>query len=60
MRSIKYIITTIILVFVQVIVMAQPLPPSAPSGNPVPVDGFLMVMVAALTGMGVVKLRKKK
>jgi hypothetical protein len=42
------------------IATAQPLPPTTPSGNPVPVDGGLMLLVAALAGLGIVKFRKQK
>jgi hypothetical protein len=41
-------------------VMAQPLPPSSPTGNPVPVDGITALLVATLAGGAFLRLRKKK
>ena len=38
---------------------AQPLPPTTPSGNPVPVEGILTVLSVALFTLGITKLRKK-
>ena len=61
MKTYKYISATIFLLIVQISVMAQPLPPVDPTnGNSVPVESIVMLLFAALTGLGVTQLRRKK
>lgn len=55
----KNIILVIIFLSLAVITNAQPLPPTTPSGNPVPVEGLLTLLPAALVAFGIVKLRRK-
>lgn len=56
----RNIIAVIILLSLAVVTNAQPLPPTTPSGNPVPVEGLLALLPMALAAFGIVKLRKKK
>jgi hypothetical protein len=60
MRTLKYIIITFVLIIVQLSLMAQPLPPSSPGGNPVPVDGIAVLLLASIAGLGIVKLKRRK
>ena len=56
----KKIIATVVLLSLAVITNAQPLPPTTPSGNPVPVEGLLSLLPVALIALGIVRLKKKK
>lgn len=42
------------------VVTAQPLPPSTPSGNSVPVGGGVVLLLVALATLGIKQLRKKE
>ena len=55
----KHIIL-IAFLFAGTVALAQPLPPTTPSGNPVPVESLVMLLFAAIAGLGITKLRKKK
>ncbi|MCF8359358.1 MAG: hypothetical protein K9H26_11400 [Prolixibacteraceae bacterium] len=57
--KIKYILITIVLFILHFVASAQPIPPSSPDGEKVPVGGALFLLFAALVGLGVMKLRKK-
>jgi hypothetical protein len=39
---------------------AQPLPPSIPFGSPVPVGGAVFILLAAMAGLGIKLLMKKR
>ena len=54
----KYIILTVFLL-IATVVMAQPLPPTSPSGNPVPVEGLLGLMLLSMAGLGIRRLKKR-
>lgn len=55
----KHIII-IVFLFIGITAMAQPLPPSDPQGNPVPVEGLLSILPAVLVVLGAIKLKKEK
>lgn len=48
----KIIILAIIFLSIAVITNAQPLPPSTPYGNPVPVGGVFGLLLLVLSGLG--------
>lgn len=50
----------IVFLFIGMTVMAQPLPPSDPQGNPVPVEGLWMLPATAFILFGAIKLRNRK
>jgi len=54
-----HIISAIAFLMISLSSMAQPLPPSSPTGNPVPVDGVTALLVATLVGGAWMKLRKR-
>lgn len=56
----KIIILVIISLCLAIIANAQPLPPTTPSGSPVPAEGLLALLPMALTALGIVKLKRKK
>jgi hypothetical protein len=60
MKTARYIVSIIVFATLQLSVMAQPLPPSSPSGNPVPVEGIVALLLASMAGLGITRLRKKK
>ena len=57
--KIKIIVLAIIFLSLAVITNAQPLPPSTPQGNPVPVESLFALLPIALTALGIIKLKKK-
>lgn len=60
-KASKYLIATVVLVLSQNIAMAQPLPPSDPTqARPVPVESIVVGLLAAIAGLGVTQLNKKK
>lgn len=59
MKTRKLIITVVLLSLV-VLTKAQPLPPTTPSGNPVPIEGLIALLPAALMVLGIIKLKRKK
>ncbi|HPR31722.1 MAG TPA: hypothetical protein PLK12_06495 [Prolixibacteraceae bacterium] len=54
------ILITIALIITALSAFAQPLPPEGPSGNRVPIDGYLFYLLAGMICLGIGKLRKKK
>ena len=56
----RKIIVTVVLLSLIVITNAQPLPPTTPSGSPVPVEGLLSLLPAVLIALGIARLKKKK
>ena len=50
----------LVLISLAVITNAQPLPPSTPHGSPVPVEGLLALLPAALIVLGIVRLSGKR
>ena len=56
----KQIILFVVFILTGAMVMAQPLPPTTPQGNPVPVEGFLHLLPVVLVSLGYKKLRKTK
>ena len=59
MKTRKITFTLIILLSLTVITNAQPLPPTNPSGNPVPVENFLYLLPMLIGVLGYRKLSKK-
>jgi hypothetical protein len=60
-KAYKYLIATAVLVLSQSIAMAQPLPPSDPTtARPVPVESIVVGLLAAIAGLGITQLKKKK
>lgn len=47
-------------IFMSVISYAQPLPPTTPSGNPVPIANLAYLLPFAMILFGIYKLRKRK
>ncbi len=56
----KYLIATVVIVLIQSLALAQPLPPESPGGNPMPVGGIITLLLASATILGVRQLKKKK
>jgi hypothetical protein len=56
----KNIILAIIFLGFTFITNAQPLPPTTPLGNPVPVGNLLGLLPLALVALGLIKLKKRK
>ena len=51
---------TLFFLSITMIVNAQPLPPTTPSGSPVPVEWLLALLPIAMSILGILKLRKRK
>lgn len=58
--KIKHIVTTVIFIMMVATVMAQPLPPSTPSGSPLPVGGLEVVFLFVMMGFGLKQLLKNQ
>lgn len=57
----KQLLIMIIFLGIVVNAAAQPLPPTTPNGNPIPVGGIMFIVFQlALFAFGIIKLRKKK
>lgn len=59
MKTRKIIVVAIIFLSFVVIANAQPLPPTTPSGNPVPVEGLVGLLLIAMSTFGIIKLKRK-
>jgi len=59
-RTYKYLIVTVVMVLLQSLAMAQPLPPENPEGNAVPAAGAIMLLLASATILGIKQLKKKE
>jgi len=55
----KKIILAIIFLSLAVITNAQPLPPTTPEGNPIPIEGLISILLMALMAFGIIRLRNK-
>ncbi|MFA9391240.1 MAG: LPXTG cell wall anchor domain-containing protein [Prolixibacteraceae bacterium] len=56
----KIILTSIVFLSLVVFAFAQPLPPTTPSGNPVPIGGFLLLLLSLSGVFLFLKKRNKK
>ncbi|MCF8359986.1 MAG: hypothetical protein K9H26_14605 [Prolixibacteraceae bacterium] len=57
--GVKYITTLVIIFAFQLAASAQPVPPTAPDGNKVPVGIAVSLLAAAGLSIGAYKLRRK-
>ena len=56
----KLTVLIVFMLLISVMANAQPLPPTTPSGNPVPVEDLLVLLPAVFMALGIIRLRKKK
>ena len=56
----KPIVLTILFLSLTLMMNAQPLPPSTPQGNPVPVGGILGTLLLITSGLILLKNKVKK
>ncbi len=57
---IKRLMLTTAFLLIGFLVFSQPLPPEPEGGNKVPVSGAIVLLIAAIAGIGVWKLSKKE
>ena len=59
MKKIKRLLFIIMITMAHLSVIAQPLPPATPNGNPVPIGGDIapLIMVILITGIAAIKKR---
>lgn len=58
--KIKHIVTTVMFIMMSAAAIAQPLPPSTPNGNSVPVGGSVVILFIVMAGLGFKQLLKNR
>lgn len=59
-KIVRLVLLIAVFVFIAESVMAQPLPPADPQGNPVPLAGNVLVLLAMISGFILLRFKKKK